>query len=117
MNVKLIASKSTRSDFYGPLKMVINLEFNTTNSSIPVGTYEFAEGNEVNTFSAGTVDYATKTFGASLMQYRQASDLTSVRHTWRIKSGSVTVNEDGSIVAEGKIDNGKNFAFTYTPAQ
>ena len=117
LNVKLIASKSTRSDFYGPLKMVINLEFNTTNSSIPVGTYEFAEGNEVNTFSAGTVDYATQSFGASLMQYRQASDLTSVRHTWRIKSGSVTVNEDGSIVAEGKIDNGKNFAFTYTPAQ
>ena len=117
LNVKLIASNATRSDYYGPLKMVINLEFNTTNSSIPVGTYEFAEGNELNTFSAGTVDYATQTFGASLMQYCLSTDLTSVCHTWRIKSGSVTVNEDGSIVAEGKIDNGKNFAFTYTPAQ
>ena len=117
LNVKLIASKSTRSDFYGPLKMVINLEFNTTNSTLPVGTYEFADGNELNTFSTGTVDYATKTFGASLMQYCKSADLTSVCHTWRIKSGSVTVNEDGSIVAEGKIDNGKNFAFTYTPAQ
>jgi hypothetical protein len=117
LNVKLIASKSTRSDFYGPLKMVINLEFNTPDSTLPVGTYEFAEGNELNTFSAGTVDYATKTFGASLMQYCKSADLTSVCHTWRIKSGSVTVNEDGSIVAEGKMDNGKNFAFTYTPAQ
>lgn len=117
LNIKLIASKSTRSDFYGPLKMVINLEFNTPDSTLPVGTYEFAEGNEVNTFSAGTVDYATQSFGASLMQYCLSADLTSVCHTWRIKSGSVTVNEDGSIVAEGKMDNGKNFAFTYTPAQ
>ena len=97
--------------------MVINLEFNTPDSTLHVGTYEFAEGNELNTFSAGTVDYAAKTFGASLMQYCKSADLTSVCHTWRIKSGSVTVNEDGSIVAEGKIDNGKNFAFTYTPAQ
>jgi hypothetical protein len=117
LNVKLIASNATRSDYYGPLKMVINLAFNTPDSTLPVGTYEFAEGNELNTFSAGTVDYATKTFGASLMQYCLSTDLTSVCHTWRIKSGSVTVNEDGSIVAEGKIDNGKNFAFTYTPAQ
>lgn len=117
LNVKLIASNSTRSDYYGPLKMVINLEFNTPDSTLPVGTYEFAEGNELNTFSAGTVDYATKTFGASLMQYCKSADLTNVCHTWRIKSGSVTVNEDGSIVAEGKMDNGKNFAFTYTPAQ
>ena len=117
LNVKLIASNATRSDYYGPLKMVINLEFNTPDSTLPVGTYEFAEGNELNTFSAGTVDYATQTFGASLMQYCLSTDLTSVCHTWRIKSGSVTVKEDGSIVAEGKIDNGKNFAFTYTPAQ
>lgn len=117
LNVKLIASNSTRSNFYGPLKMIINLEFNTPDSTLPVGTYEFADGNELNTFSTGTVDYATKTFGASLMQYCKSVDLTSVCHTWRIKSGSVTVNEDGSIVAEGKIDNGKNFAFTYTPAQ
>ena len=117
LNVKLIASNSTRSDEYGPLKMVITLEFNTPDSTLHVGTYEFAEGNELNTFSAGTVDYATQTFGASLMQYCKSADLTSVCHTWRIKSGSVTVNEDGSIVAEGKIDNGKNFAFTYTPAQ
>ena len=117
LNVKLIASNPTRSDYYGPLKMIINLEFNTPDSTLPVGTYEFADGNEVNTFSAGTVDYATKTFGASLMQYRLATDLTNVCHTWRIKSGSVTVNEDGSIVADGKMDNGKNFAFTYTPAQ
>ena len=117
LNVKLIASNATRSDYYGPLKMVINLEFNTPDSTLPVGTYEFAEGNELNTFSAGTVDYATQTFGASLMQYCLSTDLTSVCHTWRIKSGSVTVNEDGSIVADGKMDNGKNFAFTYTPAQ
>ena len=117
LNVKLIASNSTRSDFYGPLKMVINMEFNTPDSTLPVGTYEFADGNEVNTFSTGTVDYATQSFGASLMQYCKSTDLTSVCHTWRIKSGSVTVNEDGSIVAEGKMDNGKNFAFTYTPAQ
>ena len=117
LNVKLTASNSTRSEEYGPLKMVINLEFNTPDSTLPAGTYEFAEGNEVNTFSAGTVDYATKTFGGSLMQYCKSADLTSVCHTWRIKSGSVTVNEDGSIVADGKMDNGKNFAFTYTPAQ
>ena len=117
LNVKLTASNSTRSDIYGPLKMVINLEFNTPDSTLHVGTYEFSDGNEVNTFSVGTVDYVTQTFGASLMQYCKSADLTSVCHTWRIKSGSVTVNEDSSIVAEGKMDNGKNFAFTYTPAQ
>ena len=117
LNVKLIASTSTRSDSYGPLKMIINLEFNTPDSTLPVGTYEFADGNELNTFSTGTVDYVAKTFGASLLQYCMAADLESVCHTWRIKSGSVIVNEDGSIVAEGKIDNGKNFKATYKPAQ
>ena len=117
LNVKLIASNSTRSDYYGPLKMIINLEFNTPDSTLPVGTYEFADGNEVNTFSAGTVDLVEQSFGGSRMAYYMAADMETLCHIWRIKSGSVTVKEDGSIVAEGKIDNGKNFAFTYTPAQ
>ena len=115
--VKLVASNSTRSDSYGPLKMVVHLEFNTSDSTLPVGTFDFADTNELNTFSTGTVDYVAKTFGASLLQYCMAADLESVCHTWRIKSGSVIVNEDGSCIAEGKLDNGKNFKATYNPAQ
>ena len=117
LNVKLTASNSTRSDYYGPLKMVVTLEFNTPDSTLPVGTYEFAEGKELNTLSTGTVDYAAQTFGGSLMQYCKSADLTSVCHTWRIKSGNITVSEDGSFVVEGKLDNSKNFKLTYTPAE
>jgi hypothetical protein len=97
--------------------MVVHLEFNTSDSTLPVGTFDFADTNELNTFSTGTVDYVAKTFGASLLQYCMAADLESVCHTWRIKSGSVIVNADGSCIAEGKLDNGKNFKATYQPAQ
>jgi hypothetical protein len=112
--VKLTASNSTRSDYYGPLKMVVKLEFNTTNSVIPAGTYTIAEGNEANTFTAGTVDLATQTFAGSNMAYYLSTDLESRCHNWRIVSGSMTVSEDGNFVVEGKLDNGKNYKVTYT---
>ena len=63
--IGLLAKSATRSDEYGPLKMAIYLELNTTDSVIPAGTYHFAEGNEANTFSVGTVDIVAQTFGGS----------------------------------------------------
>ena len=35
-------------------------------------------------------------------------------HIWRIMSGSVVVEKNGSFVASGKLDNGKNFKVTCT---
>ena len=117
LTVELIASSSTRSDVYGPVKLKVYLDFNTNSSSIPAGTYTFTEGNEANTFTAGSVDLATQTFAGSRMGYYQSADLESMCHMWRIMSGSVIVNEDGSLVAEGQLYNGKNFKITYTLQQ
>ena len=117
LNVKLTASNSTRSDYYGPLKMVVTLEFNTTDTQLPVGTFAFAEGKELNTLSTGTVDNAAQTFGGSRLQYCLSTDLEAICHTWRINSGNITVSEDGSFVVEGKLDNSKNFKLTYSPAE
>jgi hypothetical protein len=114
LTVELIASSSTRSDVYGPVKLKVYLDFNTSSSSIPAGTYTFTEGDEANTFTAGSVDLATQTFAGSRMGYYRSADLESMCHMWRIMSGSVIVNEDGSLVAEGQLDNGKNFKITYT---
>ena len=114
LTVELIASSSTRSDVYGPVKLKVYLDFNTSSSSIPAGTYTITEGNEANAFTAGSVDLATQTFAGSRMGYYRSADLESMCHMWRIMSGSVIVNEDGSIVAEGQLDNGKNFKITYT---
>ena len=81
---------------------------------IPAGIYTIAEGNEANTFSAGTVDLVSQTYAGSNMAYYLAADLESVCHIWRIKSGSVVVEKNGSFVASGQLDNGKNFKVTCT---
>ena len=112
--LQLIAASSTRSDYYGPMKMVVQLEFNTTDSVIVGDTLAFADGNEMNTFSTGTVDIVKQTFGGSRLTYYLAADLEAMCHIWRIKSGSVVVEKNGSFVASGKLDNGKNFKVTCT---
>ena len=112
--IELLASNSTRSDFYGPMKLAVYLEFNTTEDVLPVDTLEFAEGNELNTFSAGTVDLATQTWTGSRMAYYLAADMEQLCHIWRIKSGKLLVYPDGSFYTSGKLDNGKNWAITCT---
>ena len=112
--VKLVAASSTRSDMYGPVKMVVYLEFNTTDSILPADSLLFAEGNEMNTFTAGSVDLVEQSFAGSHLSYHLAADLEAMCHIWRIKSGSVVVEKNGSFVASGKLDNGKNFKVTCT---
>ena len=112
--IELLASNSTRSDFYGPMKLAVYLEFNTPDNVLPVDTLEFAEGNELNTFSAGTVDLVTQTWNGSRMAYYLAADMESLCHIWRIKSGKLLVYEDGSFYSSGKLDNNKNFTITCT---
>ena len=112
--VNLVASSSTRSDMYGPVKMVVYLEFNTTDSILPADSLLFADGNEMNTFTAGSVDLVEQSFAGSHLSYRLAADMEAMCHIWRIKSGSVVVSKNGSFVAEGKLDNGKNFKVTCT---
>ena len=111
--LQLVAKNSTRSDAYGPVKLVVYLEFNTTESILPTGTLEFAEGNELNTFSIGTVDLAEQTFSGSYMAYYLASTMEDLCHIWRITSGTMTVEANGGFVVEGKLDNGKNYKVTY----
>lgn len=112
LEVKLIASGSTRSDLYGPLKMVVTLEFNTLDTILPTETLEFVDGDVLNTFSAGTVDLVAQTFGGSRLQYYKATDLEALCHTWRIKSGTMTVASNGGFLVEGILDNGKSFKIT-----
>ena len=112
--VELVAKSTTRSDFYGPLKLAVYLEFNTPDSILPTDTLDFVEGNELNTFSAGTVDLATQSFAGSHLAYYLAADMEQLCHIWRIKSGNVVISKNGSFVAEGKLDNAKNFKITCT---
>ena len=114
LTVKLVAKSSTRSDQYGPMKMVVYLEFNTTDSILPADSMLFAEGNEMNTFTAGSVDLVEQSFAGSHLSYHLAVDLEAMCHIWRIKSGSVVVEKNGSFVASGQLDNGKNFKVTCT---
>jgi hypothetical protein len=110
--IQLVAKSSTRSDEYGPVKLVVYLEFNTTESILPTGTLEFAEGNELNTFSIGTVDLVAQSFSGSRMAYYLASTMEDLCHIWRITSGTMTVEANGGFVVEGKLDNGKNYKVT-----
>ena len=112
--IELVAKSSTRSDEYGPLKLSVYLEFNTPDSVLPVDTLDFVEGNEPNTFSAGSVDLVNQSFGGSHMAYYLAADMETLCHIWRIKSGKLLVYDDGSFYASGKLYNGKNFAITCT---
>ena len=112
--IELVATSSTRSDFYGPLKLSVYLEFNTTGNIIPADTLDFVDGNEPNTFSAGTVDLVEQSFGGSHMAYYLAADMEQLCHIWRIKSGKLLVYPDGSFYTSGKLDNGKNWAITCT---
>lgn len=114
LEVKLIASSSTRSDFYGSMKMVVTLEFNTPNNVLPMDTLEYVSGNELNTFSAGTVDLVAQTFGGSRLQYYLAADLEELCHTWRIMSGTFVMDKTGGFVTSGRMCNGKNFKVTCT---
>ena len=114
LEVKLVASASTRSDFYGPLKMVVTLEFNTTESVLPVDTLTFAAGDEAGTFSIGTVDLESQTFGGSRLEYYLAADMETLCHAWRIQSGNLLVYEDGGFYMSGKLANGKGVQITCT---
>ena len=111
--IQLVAKSSTRSDEYGPMKLVVYLEFNTPDSVLPTATtLEFAEGNELNTFSIGTVDLVKQSFSGSCMAYYKASTMEDLCHIWRITSGTMTVEANGGFVVEGKLDNGKNYKIT-----
>ena len=112
--VELVAKSSTRSDFYGPLKLAVYLEFNTPDTILPIDTLDFVDGNELNTFSTGTVDIVEQSFAGSHMAYYLAADMETLCHIWRIKSGKLLVYEDGSFYASGKLDNSKNFTITCT---
>ena len=108
----LVASNTTRSDMYGPVKLAVYLEFNTPDTILPIETLEFVDGNELNTFSAGHVDLVTQTFGGSYMAYYLASTMEDLCHIWRIKNGTMTVASNGGFVVEGKLDNDKNYKIT-----
>ena len=112
--LELVATASTRSDFYGPVKLAVYLEFNTTDTILPTDTLDFVDGNEPNTFSAGTVDLVEQSFGGSHMAYYLAADMETLCHIWRIKSGKLLVDENGGFYASGKLDNNKNYTITCT---
>lgn len=112
--LQLVASSTTRSDTYGPVKMVVDLEFNTSDTVVPIQTLEIKDGNELNTFTAGQVDLATQTFSGSQMAYYQAANMEQLCNRWRIRSGQVVMDNNGGFVATGKICNGKNFTITCT---
>lgn len=112
--LQLVASSTTRSDTYGPVKMVVNLEFNTPDTVVPIQTLDIKDGNELNTFTAGQVDLATQTFSGSRMAYYLAANMEQLCYRWRIRSGQVVMDENGGFVATGKICNGKNFTITCT---
>ena len=114
LEIQLVASSSTRSDYYGPVKMVVTLEFNTNDTVIPMDTLEFVAGNELNTFSTGTVDLVEQTFGGSRMQYYLAADMETLCHTWRIKNGKFLMDNNGGFLATGNLYNGKYFSITCT---
>ena len=112
--LELVATASTRSDFYGPVKLAVYLEFNTTDTILPTDTLDFVGGNEPNTFSTGTVDLVEQSFGGSHMAYYLAADMETLCHIWRIKSGKLLVDENGGFYASGKLDNNKNYTITCT---
>ena len=117
----LIASNSTRSEAYGPMKLITYIEINTTENALKEGVYTIAEGNEMNTISAGTTNKAQASFGGSLFTYITSTSLETDAwqhcHYWRMQTGTMTVNADGSVVLEGKLYNSKTFKATYTPAE
>ena len=110
--IELVASNTVRSDFYGPMKLVVYLEYNTPDAVLPTGTWQFADGNEQGTFTAGSVDIAKQTFYGSHMAYYKAADMEQLYHIWRIKTGTMTVEANGGFFVEGKLDNGKSYKIT-----
>ena len=120
LNLRLIASKVTRSGFYGAMKMVVDLEFNTPDTILPanIDTLSFAEGDVENTFTAGYFDPLALVVKGSHMAYYQSqtldTDKQQMYHVWRIKNGSVVMDEKGGFVATGKLYNGKTYTITCT---
>lgn len=116
--LQLIASSSSRSQLYGPMKLVVDLEFNTPDTIIPMDTLDYVAGDELNTFSAGTVDLATQTFGGSRMLYYLSAsleeDVWQWCHAWRIKSGKFLMDNNGGFITTGNLYNGKYFSITCT---
>ena len=116
--LQLIASSSSRSQLYGPMKLVVDLEFNTPDTIIPMDTLDYVAGDELNTFSAGTVDLATQTFGGSRMLYYLSTsleeDVWQWCHAWRIKSGKFLMDNNGGFITTGNLYNGKYFSITCT---
>jgi hypothetical protein len=121
LELTLITSTATRSETYGPVIMVAEVDINTTDEQLKEGVYKISDSNEPNTVSIGTTDPKTQSFGGSYLSYvtKASIETDNWQHTnfWRMKTGSMTVNTDGSIIIEGKLFNGKNFKATYTPAE
>jgi hypothetical protein len=100
------------------MKLVVGLEFNTMDTIIPMDTLEYVAGDVLNTFSAGTVDKGTQSFGGSHMAYYLSPSLNEevwqLCHGWRIKTGTFAMDDKGGFYTNGILYNGKKFAITCT---
>lgn len=102
LEVMLLASKSIRSDVYGPLKAVAVLHLNTSATTLEPGTYSVQEGTETGTIIPGYRVDEKATLGGSVLAYvlsKELMDGTLVpAHMWRINTGDMVVEENGNIV-------------------
>ena len=100
--------------------MVVDLEFNTPDTILPanIDTLSFAEGDVENTFTAGYFDPLALVVKGSHMAYYQSqtldTDKQQMYYVWRIKNGSVVMDEKGGFVATGNLYNGKTYTITCT---
>lgn len=119
LEVVLYSQKSIRSSIYGAMKPILVLDFNTTANTLVADTLDIQDDNAENTFTAGYCIDESCSFGGSRYQYVDSKELAQgnivAYHTWKLKSGKIAYNADGSILMAGNFDNGKHFTMTYTP--
>ena len=119
VEVMLFSKKTVEHDMYSaPLQPILILDFNTTENTLPVDTFDIAAGNTINTLEAGSFDKVNMTYSGSRYQYVDPYALAEGEiipyFTWRLNKGKMLVKENGDILIIGYFYNGKHFTMNYT---
>jgi hypothetical protein len=116
LEMMLTSSKTIKTSYFGICKQVGYVCVNTMDDVLQAGTYPIVEGNGIGTITPGYRIDEEETLGGSRLLYAVSADLkngiVTPIHMWRMSSGEMRVDADGSILLNFTTYNGTSVTAT-----
>jgi hypothetical protein len=116
LEMMLTSSKTIKTTYFGICKQVGYVCVNTTDSVLQPGVYPIEEGTADGTITAGYRMDEEETLGGSRLFYAVSDDLkngiVTPIHMWRMSSGEMILDSDGTISLNFTTYNGTSVTAT-----